>query len=186
MKKVTAKKIMMAAEKLKKDGKKWHFHILTPGCTFNKDKRFALILENTSDNELFVHFSLKKPTKTGQKLVIMLHPAITANAPKSSYLNPRSVSSRRKGEFTGQAEKKVSPKARQMINRAIELNNKGFAWHHHLLFPDCKFSKDSRYWTLVFEDPLNGEIIEDRFKNEPKEALRQIEPLFYAQKNKFV
>src|SRR3989344_930598 len=107
MKKITAKKILKTAEKLKKDGKKWHFHILTPGCTFNKDKRFALILENTSDNEQFVHFSLKKPAKTGQKLVEMLHPAITENAKKST-----------------ENKRKLSPKVEQMIKRATELNNK--------------------------------------------------------------
>ena len=166
MKKVTAKKILKTAEKLKKDGKKWHFHILTPGCTFNKDKRFALILENTSVNEQFVHFSLKKPAKTGQKLVEMLH----------------GVNTKTSSAHSARSSLNLSPKVNQMIERAIELNNKGFAWHHHLLFPDCMFSKDSRYWTLIFEDPLNGEIIEDRFKNEPKEALQQVEPLFYAQK----
>ena len=175
MKKVTAAKIIKAAQRLKKDSRKWHFHILTPGCTFNKDKRFALILENTSDNEQFIYFSLKKPAKTGKKLVELLH-----GTPKSSFLLPRSPSSRRRGESTGQSE--ISQKAQKMIERANELNIKGFSWHHHLLFPDCMFNKDSRYWTLVFEDPLNEEVIEDRFKNEPKEALRQIEPLFYKQK----
>ena len=170
MKKVTAKKILKTAVKLRKDEKKWHFHILTPGCTFNRDKRFALILENTSDKEQFVHFSLKKPAKTGQKLVEMLH-GVNTETPSAL---PRQARDR--------SGLKLSPKTNQMIERAIELNNKGFAWHHHLLFPDCMFSKDSRYWTLIFEDPLNGEIIEDRFKNEPKEALQQVEPLFYAQK----
>src|SRR3972149_2819094 len=162
MQKVTVKEIIKTAERLKKQERKWHFHILTPGCSFNKDKRFALILENASDTEQFVHFSLKKPAKTGQKLVEMLH-GVNTKTP--------SARSTRSGL-------KLSPKVNQMVERAIELNNKGFAWHHHLLFPDCIFNKDSRYWTLVFEDPLNGEVIEEMSKDKPIPALQQIEPLF--------
>ncbi len=177
MKRVSSAKILKTAKRLDKDGKKWHFHILTPGCVFNKDKRFALILENTFDNEQLVHISLKKPVKTGQKLVEMLH-----GTPKKSFLLPRSTSSRRMGDSTGQEGTWISPKVRNMIKKATELNLKRFSWHHHLLFPDCMFNKDSRYWTLVFENPLDNEVIEERFKEEPIEALSQIEPLYYAQK----
>ena len=166
MQKVTVKEIIKTAERLKKQERKWHFHILTPGCTFNKDKRFVLILENASDKEQFVHFSLKKPAKTGQKLVEMLH-GVNTKTP--------SARSTRSGL-------KLSPKVNQMVERAIELNNKGFAWHHHLLFPDCIFNKDSRYWTLVFEDPLNGKVIEEMSNEKPKEVLKKLEPLFYAQR----
>lgn len=166
MKKVSAAKILSTAKKLDKEGKKWHFHILTPGCIFNKDKRFALILENTPDNEQFVHFSLKKPAKTGQKLVEMLH--------------GKGISKKR--EKTRKSIEKLSPKVQKMIERATELNAKGFSWDHHVLFPDCIFNKDSRYWTLVFEDSLNNEVIEERFKDEPIEAISKIEPLYYKQK----
>lgn len=165
MKRLSAAKILSTTKKLNKDGKRWHFHILVPGCVFNKDKRFALILENTSDNEQFVLFSLKKPAKTGQKLVEMLH--------------GKGISKKKKK--VPKPTKKLSPKVEKMIKRAAELNAKGFSWHHHVLFPDCMFNKDSRYWTLVFEDSINNEVIEERFKDEPKEALSKIEPLYYAQ-----
>lgn len=166
MQKVSVKKILKTAEKLKKHGKKWHFHLLTPGCVFNEEKMFALILENSMDGVQLVHHSLKKPAGAGKKLVEMLHGAITKN--------PSTRSSR--------SGLKLSAKVNKMIERAVELNNKGFAWHNHLLFPDCIFNHDTRYWTLVFEDPLNGEVIKDMSKVEPKEALKKIEPLFYAQK----
>jgi hypothetical protein len=166
MLRITASKIIITAQSLKKKEKKCHFHILTPGCTFNKDKRFALVLENTSDNEQFIYFSLKKPAKTGKKLVEMLHDeGISDN--KSTQVG---------------SLKKLSPKVERMIETAKELNIKGFGWHHHLLFPDCMFNHDSRYWTLVFEDPLNGEVIKDISKVKPEEALKEIKPLFYAQK----
>ena len=165
MKKVSSKKILKTAEKLKKDGKKWHFHMLTPGCVFNEEKMFALILENSTDEEHLVHHSLKKPVDTGKKLVELLHGTITNT--QKTHKNTK---------------KKLTPKVNKMIARANELSNKGFSWHHHLLFPDCIFNHDPRYWTLVFEDPLNGEVIKDISKEEPRQALQQIEPLFYAQK----
>ena len=165
MKKVIDTEILKIAEKLVKKERKWHFHTLTPGCVFNKDKRFALVMENSSDKKQFVSFSLKKPAKTGQILVEMLH--------------GKGISKKNPSARSGL---KSSRKVTQMVERAIELNNKGFTWHHHLLFPDCIFNKDSRYWTLVFEDPLNGEVIEEMSKDKPIAALQQIEPLFYAQK----
>ena len=177
MQKLGIAEILKTAGKMEKEEKEWHFHILTPGCVFNKDKRFALILENTSDSEQFVHFSMKKPSETGQKLVELLH-----GTPKKSFLLPRSTSSRRRGGSTGLEGRRIPSKTKKMIERATELNLKGFAWHHHVLFPDCMFNKDSRYWTLVFENPLDNEVIEERFKKEPIEALSQIEPLYYAQK----
>ena len=168
MRKVTSKKILKTARGLDKEGKRWHFHILTPGCVFNKDKRFALILENTSEKEQFIHFYLKKPSKTGQKLVEMLHGMGISKKGKISDVTLKNT--------------KLSAKVELMVKRAIELNLKGFSWHHHVLFPDCMFNKDSRYWTLVFENPLDNEAIEERFKEEPIEALSQIEPLNYVQK----
>ncbi|OGM25342.1 hypothetical protein A2715_04825 [Candidatus Woesebacteria bacterium RIFCSPHIGHO2_01_FULL_39_32] len=164
MKKVTATKIVKTVEKLKRDGKKWHFHLLTPGCVFNEEKMFALILESSTDGDHLVHHSLKKPADAGKKLVELLH--------------GKDISKKK----SKKSSKKLSAKVTMMIERAIQLNNKGFAWHHHLLFPDCIFNHDTRYWTLVFEDPLNGKVIKDMSKEEPKEALKKIEPLFYAQK----
>ncbi|MFC1600625.1 hypothetical protein ACFL25_00940 [Patescibacteria group bacterium] len=166
MKKISSAKLVKTAKKLNEECKRWHFHILAPGCKFNKDKRYALILENTSDKEEFVHFCLKKPSRTGKKLVEMLH--------------GKGISKKKKKEVHKKL-KKLSAKVEKMIKRATELNAKGFSWHHHVLFPDCMFNKDSRYWTLVFEDSLNHEVIEERFKDEPIEALLKIEPLFYAQ-----
>ena len=164
MNRVTEEKLFSIAEKIQKKEKKWHFHMLAPGCVFNKDKRFALILENSDDQKQFICFFLEKPAATGKKLAELLHgKGITKKS-------------------TEKSTKPLSPKVKEMLKRANELNLKGFSWHHHLLFPDCIFNKDSRYWTLVFEDPLDEEVMEDMTDWEPKEALQQIEPLFYSQK----
>lgn len=44
-------------KKLAAKGKSWHFHILTPQCQLNKSNRFALVLENATNNEVFVFYS---------------------------------------------------------------------------------------------------------------------------------
>lgn len=168
MRKATTSKILKTAKKLKKENKKWHFHILVPGCKFNKFEKYTLILEDTENKEQLIHISYKKPLKTGQILVELLH--------------GKGISKAKKEKTVGESVSRLSAKVNQMVGRATELNMKGFSWHHHLLFPECIFNKDSRYWTLVFEDPLNGEIIEDMSKSKPQKALEKIEPLFYLQK----
>jgi hypothetical protein len=165
MRQVTIKKVISEAKELDKEGKKWHFHILTPGCVYNTKVKFALVLENSTDDKQFFAYTIRKPAKAGEKLVKLLHgKKITKPTVKK-------------------LKKTVDPKVEQMVKRAVELNSKGFAWHHHVLFPECTFSQDKRYWTLVFEDPLNGEVLESRSKDEPKDAIKKLEPLFYAQKN---
>ena len=127
MHRVSPTEILKTAKKLNNYGKKWHFHILTPGCDFNKDKRFALILENTSDNEQFVHFSLKKPLETGKKLVEILY--------------GKGISKNKKVSSKGEGKDNLTQNVKQMIKTATELNLKGFSWHHHTLFPDCIYNK---------------------------------------------
>jgi hypothetical protein len=158
-------KIVKIAQKLNKEGKKWHFHILSPGCIFNKNKQFALILEDSENDKQYIYLSLKKAVDTGQKLVELLH--------------GKGVSKNKK---TKQGKGMVSSKVQEIVAKAKELNNKGIAWHHHLLFPDCIFNTDPRYYTLVFEDPLNKKVIKDISKEEPKEALQLIESLLFAHK----
>lgn len=165
MEQATVRKIVSIAKKLDKEGKRWHFHILTPGCVYNTKVKFALFLENSTDDKQYVSYGIKKPAKAGKTLVKLLHgKKITKSTVKKTKMS-------------------IDSKVEQMVKRAKELNNKGFAWHHHMLFPDCTFNQDKRYWALVFEDPLNGEVLESRSKEEPTEALQKIERLFYTQKN---
>jgi hypothetical protein len=162
MKKTSLFRILGLAKKFAKDNINWHFHILSPGCVFNRNKKFSLILEDGEKDVQYIHLSLRRPSKTGQKLLKL----------------QEKRGSKSKGEV---AKVFLSARVVKMTERAKELNNKGFSWHYHLLLPNCVFNKDSRYWSLVFEDPLNGEIIEEKFTKEPKKALGVIEPLFYSQ-----
>ena len=74
MEEVTIQQLMEKAKQLEKQRKKWHFHMLTPNCVFNKHKdKHAFILENETDKENFVVYSSERYMKKGQTLVKMIH-----------------------------------------------------------------------------------------------------------------
>ena len=162
MHEVSIEKIMKKAAELKGAGKKWHFHMLTPDCTLNEDKRrHAFVLENETDSETLVEYSSKRRMAEGKKLVKMLHG----------------------NEILGSSDSRAE-KGREfelMLKKAEELNRKGIHWHHHLLFPNCVFNRHNGKWCLIMEDRESGATIESLSKAEPKEKLKKIESLFYAQ-----
>lgn len=159
----TIEDIVQKAKQFQSEGKKWHFHMLTPGCTFNESNRQALVLENTTDSETYVVYSESRHMAEGKELVQLLHGASVVS-----------------GEGTGSPENNEA--VNEMARRAEELNEKGIHWHHHMLFPDCIYNKHKGSWCLMMEDPETGKTLEHVSKAEPKDALRRIEVLFYAQK----
>ena len=68
-----------------------------------------------------------------------------------------------------------------ILKRAKELNEKGIAWHHHMLFPDCQFNSHPGKFCLMLEDPETGKTYESVTDQEPIFDLQQIEPLYTAQ-----
>lgn len=167
MKKVSIKKIKEEAKKLAQEGKSWHFHILTPECQFNDSDKSAFILENASDGEVFVYYSDEPQMGVGKELVKLLH---GKDVVKDSDKN---------GE---DGEGELSESVKEIIKRAKALNKKGKFWHHHMLFPDCFFNEIKGKWMIVLEDHEEGELLSSVFDNEPKSALKEIEPLFYKQR----
>ena len=81
-------------------------------------------------------------------------------------------------------QKKLPPSTpvKKLITRANQLTSKGTFWHHHMLFPGCKFNNHNHKWVIIFEDQEKGEIIESVTNNEPKNDLQHIEALFYSKK----
>ncbi|OQY64746.1 hypothetical protein B6D29_04650 [Microgenomates bacterium UTCPR1] len=145
-------------------GIRWHFHILTPECKLNSVKKYALIIENAEDNIVYVCYSEKPYMNIGKELVKLLHGTDVI---------------KEKGE---RKELLPSSKVNRFLERAKELNKEGKFWHHHMLFPYCKFNKNIGKWTILFEDNENSEVIESISDNEPKGDLQHIEALFYSQK----
>ena len=145
-------------------GKKWHFHILTPECQLNESKDFSLILENNSEGEVYICHSDKPYMGIGQTLVKLLHGKDVIKDEKAANLQP------------------PSPAVEKLLKRARELMDEGIFWHHHMLFPDCRFNQHKGKWVIVFEDQEKAEIIESISDDEPKSDLQHIEGLFYSQR----
>lgn len=159
----TIEDIVQKAKQFQSGGKKWHFHMLTPGCTFNDSKKHAFVLENTTDSEVYVTYSDKRYMAEGKELVQLIHGATIVSEGSTNLPEDNST-------------------VNEMARRAEELNKRGVHWHHHMFFPDCIYNRHKGSWCIVFEDPETGKMLEHVSKDEPKEALRRIEVLYYAQK----
>ncbi len=165
MKTATIDQIIQKAKECAANKKKWHFHILTPECLLNDQDDFALVMENTTDQECFVCRSNEPFMNVGKELVQLLHKSVVLGE-----------SHERK------AKSLVSEQVPKILSRAKELNTVGIAWHHHMLFPDCQYNQHKGQWTILFEDKQKVETIESITNEEPKDDLPYIEELFYQQK----
>lgn len=146
-----------------KSGKSWHFHILTPLCKLNEKKAYAFLLENSTDSESFVSYSKSPRMRLGQKLLKLLHGIkISKNMPDKQSKLPTDV--------------------QVIVDRAKELTNMGYYWHHHLLLPSCIFNETDQY-LMIFEDQKNNKLLKAFSETEPKAGLQIIETLYYSQKH---
>ncbi len=164
MKETTVEEIKRLAKRFSELDKKWHFHILTPECQLNETKKYALVLENMTDGEVYISYSDKPYMGAGEELVKLLHGDDVMKGEKEK------------------KQSKPSEQVKKLLKRAKELIKKEVFWHHHMLFPKCKYNKHGDKWVIVFEDTEKGEIIESISEDEPKGDLQHIEALFYSQK----
>lgn len=152
------------AKECARSGKSWHFHILTPECKLNSSGKYALVLENTTDGKEYIVYSDTPFMGIGKTLITLLHG---------------------NDVMKGETEPKPTPPSKmveRILTRVKELMAKGIFWHHHMLFPGCKYNTHGDQWVIVFEDKEQGEIIESVSDSEPKSDLQYIEGLFYGQK----
>ncbi len=147
-------------------GTNWHFHILTPECQLNDVRNYVLILENTGDDTVYVCYSSKPYMDVGKELVQLLHGSDVMKDKNENKKIP------------------ASAQVNKLLNRAKTLNAQGKFWHHHMLFPYCKYNKNRGKWTIIFEDYENNEVIESISDDEPTGDLQHVEALFYSQKKK--
>ncbi len=67
--KIEFDKLLEKAAKFHGDNIKWHFHILTPTCSFNDNgETFSIILENDETGEKWTSLFASKPLREGEKL----------------------------------------------------------------------------------------------------------------------
>lgn len=141
-------------------GEKWHPHVLSPDCQLNDRDLGGLILEASDRGEIFAAYSKEPMMETARSLAALAHgdDALLAEA-------------------GGEPD---SPKVAEMIRRAKTLSGRGRHWHHHVLFPECIFNEHPGEWTIVFEDPDTGEMLESVTPDHPSKDIQVLETLFFA------
>ena len=157
---IDIEEIKQKAQGFAREGKSWHFHILTPECQLNDSGRFAFVLENATDHQVFVTYSDIPYLDVGKQLVQLLHQDVLVKKNKPA---------------------KPSPAAAKIIKRAKDLTSQGKLWHHHMLFPDCIFNNSGK-WMVIFEDLENKKTLKALSDQEPFSDLKEIETLYYQQK----
>lgn len=162
MQHISENEIKQIATSLQQQKKQWHFHLLTPDCMLNATDRFVLVVEDKESGEVYDYTANVAPTETSKMLLELLHGEQIFNEEKEEL-----------GEMSEDVE--------HMMQRGKELNEKGYFWHHHVLFPYCTYNKHQGKWVIVFEDPEMKEMIESISGTEPKRDMKEIEPAFYRQ-----
>ena len=156
--------IKETALRLNHAGQPWHFHMLVPGCSLNEGRDHCFVLEDIGGGRVYAHHSDKPEKELGQALLPLLHgKKVLEKAESDGVHQPNDV-------------------VKKIVERARELNEQGVSWHHHVLFPQCKFNAHAGKWTLMFEDAQNHEVLESQTDQEPVKDLKLVEPLFYARK----
>ena len=163
MKELSLEDIRKQALDYQNSGLKWHFHILTPECSLNDTDKFVFVLESPSKKETYAFYGTEMPSALGKELAPLIHSVEVEKVPSK-------------------ADTKLSVEAQKIIDQATEMNKQKIAWHHHVLYPGCLFNVNSPKFTLMLEDKITQKTYESISNNEPKEVLRQLEPLFYSQK----
>ena len=162
MKEIQVERVRELATLYQEEGKSWHFHMLTPGCTLNqRDDKHALVLEDRTDDKTWVVYSDQEEVKLGQVLVKMLHGDTILD----------------KEEAT---RSPTDPGLASILKRIEGLNETAEIWHHHMLFPDCVFNNYPGKWTILIEDESKNETIELLYDEEPVDDLRQIEVRYFG------
>lgn len=164
MKECSLETVIEKAKSWHAQGKAWHFHLLTPDCVFNSRHGYALVLENETDDQVYVAYSDQSPMEVDHELVILLYG----------------------DEILAEEKITSAPTNEQMqliLKKARELNERGTLWHHHMLPPVCIFNSHKGQWNVFFEDKKDNKVVEAVYDDEPVDDIRQIEVLFFAQGN---
>jgi len=75
MKQVEISDIIEHAEECHRKKIKWHFHILTPDCTFNQKKKYSIVFENEKTGEQLITLFNEKPPRQ-ERLEILFHGSV--------------------------------------------------------------------------------------------------------------
>ena len=163
VKEITIQEARQKAELWSAQRISWHFHMMPPDCVLNKERNeHALVLENETDNKIYVVYSDKALVDLDREFVqIRFGEQILSG-----------------GEEHGISHNKTMQK---ILQKSASLNNRKVLWHHHILFPDCLYNEHKGKWVILFENVAENEIMEAVYDTKPEDDLRRIEVLFFEQ-----
>jgi len=148
------------ANALRAAGRKWHSHVLSPGCLHNPlPEQFGVVIEDDADGIAYLAHSRDFP-EVDKDLVKMLHGDDILDA----------------GKACGDNEKVA---ASTLLPRVREIAAGGAHWHHHMHFPDCVFNPHRGLWSISVEDGRGG-VFSETYDDEPVDVLREIEVIYFA------
>lgn len=144
---------------LKDANKKWHSHVLSPGCAHNPyHDSYAVVVEDDSDGIAYIARSDGFP-EVDKDLVKILHGDDILDASKAT------------------AGKDGAEISSEMLKRLIEIDGKGIAWHHHMNFPDCVFNPHRGKWAITIESAAG--TFSEAYDDEPIDVLREVEVIYF-------
>lgn len=151
--------VLDTATSLQRAGRRWHSHVLMPGCIHNPyTGRFAVVVEDDGGR---AHISESDEfPDVDRALVTMLH--------GDTILRP--------GHLSAVQSEVVA--ASTILERVADIDRRHTRWHHHMHFPRCALSPMPDHWTIAVESET-GDFVE-AFDAEPVDVLRELEVLFFA------
>lgn len=166
---ITFEALVEMAEALKADGTPWHFHMIGPKCCFGQStSRYALILENEANGDVFAsHFSGHPVSQTHRMALLRYGPDFL----KKEKTPP---SSSAPGGNPSNAE------FQKIMEQAKHCSDNKTAWHNHHLLPRCMFNPKPGSHCIVFEDETGGHTLYAYYEHDPVDDLAELEQLLFA------
>lgn len=147
-------------ERLSAEKKRWHSHVLSPGCMHNPfDGHYAVVVEDDEAHITYIAEGTETFPEEDKVLVKMLH--------GDDILDPSAAK--------GGAE---TAKESLLLAHIMGLQAKGRHWHHHMHFPDCAFNPHPGKWSIGVESP--NAFYAEAFDDEPVDILREVEVIYFG------
>lgn len=67
-----------------------------------------------------------------------------------------------------------------LVKKALEFNQKGIAWHFHMIGPACIFSRLKSNYEIILEMEETGDIFKSKFRKKPIKETHQMAKLAYG------
>lgn len=140
-------------------GKKWHSHVLSPGCAFNPyPALYAIVVEDDAGHVAYIAPSEGFP-EVDKTFVKMLHGDDILDEAAAAAGDPALVA--------GSA----------LLAKVREIDAARIAWHHHMNFPDCALNPHRGRWAITVESDAG--TFSESYDDEPKAVLREVEVLYF-------